>query len=141
VAFLLQNRHIKRRPGKGGPKGETKMANRQPVNYQSSSYKKQAAEFQRQHGNMGTPEGFALGRPVKKMVVLETTDLMMPEFQAYLVRHAIKAEVIAPPARIAGAGERVRYTGRAADLRAMFNEFFYSDGCTPKLTDAPMAVR
>lgn len=28
----------------------------QPKNYQSSSYRAQAAEFERQHGNMGTPE-------------------------------------------------------------------------------------
>lgn len=27
-----------------------------PANYQSSSYAKQAAEFQRQHGDLGTPE-------------------------------------------------------------------------------------
>lgn len=30
-----------------------------PKNYQSGDYAKQAAEFQRQHGNIGTPESAA----------------------------------------------------------------------------------
>lgn len=29
-----------------------------PANYQQSSYTKQAAEFKRRHGNIGTPESF-----------------------------------------------------------------------------------
>lgn len=31
----------------------------QPANYQSSNFVKQAAEFERQHGNIGTPESAA----------------------------------------------------------------------------------
>lgn len=35
----------------------------QPKNYQSSSYAAQAAEFERQHGNIGTPEHVAATTP------------------------------------------------------------------------------
>lgn len=58
-------------------------------------------------------------------VKLETTDVEDSEFQDHLNANGIDAEVIAPPARVLGAGEVVKYTSESAPaLVALIYKYF-----------------